>query len=101
MPLPSPGGGPARPVPVHFKAPGWSTGFQSQEVAPQTLGKSREQKRGRGGVRQQWGEGLSSLALETPGMLPRQRQEAVGRPLSPPYLVPHTTLLKLKFAQGS
>lgn len=44
--MPSPGGGPARPVPVHFKAPGWSTGFQSQEVAPQTLGKSREQKSG-------------------------------------------------------
>lgn len=33
-------------------------------------------------------EGGSSLTLETPGMLPRQRQEAVGRPLSPPYLVP-------------
>lgn len=32
--------------------------------------------------------GGSSLALETPGMLPRQKQEAVGWPFSPPYLLP-------------
>lgn len=60
VPLSSPGGGPAKPVPVHFKAPGWSTSFQSQEVAPQTLGKSREQKSGawRKGRAAARGEGL-------------------------------------------
>lgn len=45
--------------------------------------------------------GGSSLALETPGMLPRQRQEAVGPAILPSLSGPHTTLLKLKFGQGS